>query len=99
MTFNETNPAAVEWMVLLETYNLAEAQVIAGRLEADSIPVMVHQEAAGRALGITVGALGEIKVLVHPADYERALDLIAPDDADELPDSTADITYHLDDDE
>ncbi len=88
-----------EWRIVFETHNSAEAHVIAGRLDASNIPAIVHQEAGGRALGITVGRLGEVKVLVHPDDYDRALAILEPDEPGELPDSTGTIIYHLDDDD
>ena len=39
---------------------------------------MIHQEAGAAAIGITLGNLGEIKVLVSPKDYERAANLLFP---------------------
>jgi len=54
------------------TNNLQEAQVLAGVLKANEIPALIHQEAGATALGITLGNLGEIKILVLQADYERA---------------------------
>ena len=89
--------ALTEWRIIFETYNSAEAQVIVGRLDASGIPALVYQEAGGRALGITVGRLGEVKVLVRPADFERAVAILEPDDSAELPDSTDAIIYHFDD--
>ncbi len=88
-----------EWRIVFETHNSAEAHVIAGRLDASNIPAIVQQEASGRALGITVGRLGEVKVLVRPEDYERAMSILEPDELDELPDSTGTIIYHLDDED
>jgi hypothetical protein len=86
-------------MVAYLTYNLAEAQVIAGRLQAEGIPAMVHQAAGAQAFGITVGILGEIKVLVRPGDYRQAMLILAEDDEiGELPDSFDYITYHFEDD-
>ena len=40
---------------------------------------MLHQEAGATALGITLGNLGEIKVLVSPDDYEEAAALLFPE--------------------
>ncbi len=61
-----------QWIVLYITNNLQEAHVLAGKLKANEIPALIHQEAGATALGITLGNLGEIKILVMPADYERA---------------------------
>ncbi|MBI5671186.1 MAG: DUF2007 domain-containing protein [Chloroflexi bacterium] len=89
----------MEWRIVFTTTNSAEAQVIAGRLRAEQIPVMVHQEAGGRALGITVGRLGEVTVLVRPDDYERAITILEPEAPEELPDSTNSIIYPFGDDD
>ena len=45
---------------------------------------MIHQEAGATALGITLGNLGEIKVLVSPEDYEEAAALLYQEDADQI---------------
>lgn len=87
-------PQDTEWIIIHLTYNAAEAQVIAGKLRAAGIPAMLHQEAAGGALGITVGKLGEIKVLVRPADYAEALIILGLDGQDELPDTAGPVSYY-----
>lgn len=61
-----------QWIAVYITNNLQEAHVLAGKLKANEIPALIHQEAGATALGITLGNLGEIKILVMPADYERA---------------------------
>ncbi|MCY4538352.1 MAG: DUF2007 domain-containing protein [Chloroflexi bacterium] len=61
-----------QWIVVYITNNLQEAHVLAGKLKANEIPALIHQEAGATALGITLGNLGEIKILVMPADYERS---------------------------
>lgn len=89
-----------EWMVVYSTYDLSDAHVVAGRLEVDGIRAFIHRQAGAGALGITIGQLGEITVLVHPAQYKQALALLEPDDPlDELPDRTDDVIYHVDDDD
>lgn len=60
------------WLVVFTTYNPAEAHVIAGRLESEGFHPWVHQEPGGSALGITVGILGEIRVLVAESEFEAA---------------------------
>lgn len=67
-----------DWIAVYITHNLQEAHIIVGRLRANDIPAMIHQEAGAMAIGITLGNLGEIKVLVSPADYERAANLLFP---------------------
>jgi hypothetical protein len=90
-----------EWMIVYITYNVVEAHIIAGRLHSEDIPAMVHQEAGASAIGITLGRLGEVKVLVNPGDYERALAILETeaDDIDALPDTTNNVTYYLDEDD
>ncbi len=61
-----------QWIAVFITNNLQEAHVLAGKLKANEIPALIHQEAGATALGITLGNLGEVKILVMPADYERA---------------------------
>lgn len=73
-----------DWIAVFITHNLPEAHIIVGKLESCDIPAMIHQEAGASAIGITLGNLGEIKILVSPADYERALDLVQPADNDLL---------------
>ena len=87
-----------QWMVVYTTYNIHEAHIVAGRLQSEAIPAMVHQQAGASALGITVGALGQIFVLVRPADYDLALDLLEPDEPDALADDTDRVIFGDDDD-
>lgn len=75
----ETTPGKdhkVQWEVVANAHGLAEAAIIRGRLETESIPARVHQEPAGTALGLTVGLLGEVKVLVPAPLVERALEIL-----------------------
>ncbi|MBZ0296788.1 MAG: DUF2007 domain-containing protein [Anaerolineae bacterium] len=81
------NPDSPIWMVVLTTYNIHEAHIIAGKLQSEDIPAMVHQQAGANAMGITVGAIGEINVLVRESDYETALAVIEPEYPDELSDN------------
>ena len=64
------------WIAVYITHNLPEAHIVLGRLRAHDIPAMLHQEAGAAALGITYGNLGEIKILVSPADYDQAAALL-----------------------
>jgi len=85
---SSSNPA---WSVVFTTYNVAEAHIVAGRLQSEGIHAWVHQEPMGSAIGITVGPLGEVRVLVNEADFEAALDIlnqtpphILPEDVDQI---------------
>ena len=53
------------------------AEIIRGLLEAQDIPVMIAREGAARALGVTVGSLGEIEILVPEQNLEDARAIIA----------------------
>lgn len=83
-------------MVVLTTYNLGEAYIVAGRLESNDIPTSVVQEPAGSALGINIGTLGEIRLVVRAVDYERALSIL--DDQTQLLEEDFDRIIHEDDD-
>ncbi|MEZ4672465.1 MAG: DUF2007 domain-containing protein [Anaerolineae bacterium] len=65
-----------QWKIILETSNMMEAEVVAGRLQSEGIEARIHQEPAGQALGLTVGLLGETVVLVPEADYEAAVAIL-----------------------
>jgi hypothetical protein len=87
---NELTPSNA-WMVVYVAYNEPEAYIVAGRLESEGIKAFVHQEPVGRAYGLSVGPLGEVKVLVHPDNYDQAVDIIDDDefvaeDTDIVPD-------------
>jgi hypothetical protein len=73
-------------LVLVYTaYNPMEAKAIAGNLESRGIKVVTRQEPAGSAIGITIGALGEIELYVREENYTDAtaiLDLDTEDDPD-----------------
>ncbi|MCA9939297.1 MAG: hypothetical protein KC418_11675 [Anaerolineales bacterium] len=76
----ETTPGhdeEVRWVVIQETGGILPAQVIAGSLQAEGIPAIAWQEGAGRAIGLTVGLLGNGYVSV-PQNYEQqARDFLA----------------------
>ena len=72
-------PNDPEWIVAYITHSLQEAHIIAGKLRSSDVHCRIHQEAGATALGITVGNLGEIKVLVSPADFERAEVILFPE--------------------
>jgi hypothetical protein len=66
----------VRWEVVAVTQGLAQAAIIRGRLESEGIPAQVQQEPAGVALGLTVGLLGQAKVLVPEPLVEQALEIL-----------------------
>jgi len=73
-----------DWIAIYITHNLPEAHIIVGKLRSFDIPAMIHQEAGASAIGITLGNLGEIKILVSPADYDRAAELLHPEEAERM---------------
>lgn len=77
-------------MVVYTAYNLPEAHIVAGRLQSEDIPAMVHQVPGASAIGIQIGRLGEVTVLVRAEDYMTALAILEPES---LPDSTDDVRY------
>lgn len=87
------SPPDAEWMVAYVTYNFHEAHIVAGRLQSEDIAAMVHQQAGANAMGIHIGRLGEIRVLVHPQNYDLALSILYPEDPDALPDDVDQIIF------
>ncbi len=85
-----------EWIVIYVTNDFTDAHIIAGRLEVEGIKTFIHRQPGASAFGITVGAFGEISVLVHPHDETHAEAILYPEDPDELPNSTDEISYHFD---
>jgi hypothetical protein len=57
-----------EWVELTEMSGELVADNLRGLLEAQGIPVLLNQEGAGRALGLSVGPLGLTQVLI-PQEY------------------------------
>ena len=91
-----------EWMIVYTTNDEVDAHIVAGRLEVEGIKSFIQREALGGIFGITYGALGEVNVVVNPADYDRALAILEPDELHTLSDDNDDIVYytsHPDDDD
>jgi Putative prokaryotic signal transducing protein len=61
-----------EWVVLEYVPGDLQAEILRGLLEAQGIPVFMSQESAGRAIGLTVGPLGEVTLLVRAEDLQEA---------------------------
>jgi hypothetical protein len=77
---SETTPGGqreARWQTVARTAGLLPAQILAGRLESEGIPVRVWQEGAGQALGLTVGMLGTGHVMVPESYVEQAGQLLA----------------------
>ena len=72
LTGTGKNMESSEWKVVVKMYGMLEAQALVGRLQAEGVPAQAWQEGAGKALGITIGALGEVRVVVPAQFYEEA---------------------------
>lgn len=91
----ETNPGSggeVRWEVVASTPGIAVAHIIAGRLQAEGIPARAWQEAAGQAIGLTVGLLGTGYVSVPQEFTDQALEILAIEEDDE-PDELDDLDH------
>ena len=53
-----------------------EAEIIKGLLTANGVDVWLSQESAGTALGLTVGAMGEVEIMVRAEQAEEARSLL-----------------------
>ena len=76
---------------LVVVYTVAlrlEAERVKSWLEAEGIPAMVSQEGAGAAYGLSIGALGEVDVLVPAARAAEAQALLAAMQSGELEEPT-----------
>jgi hypothetical protein len=62
--------------VAAKVHGDVHADILRGLLEAQEIPVMVAREGAARALGVTVGSLGEIEILVPEEHLAEARQII-----------------------
>ena len=63
----------LRWVSVAKIHDDIQAEVLRGLLEAQDIPVMLSKEGAGRAIGLTVGALGEVDILVPESHRQEAL--------------------------
>jgi hypothetical protein len=61
-----------------------EAEILRSLLEAHGIDVWISQEAAGTAIGLGVGPLGEAHVMVRAADARQAREILADYQAGKL---------------
>ncbi len=60
-----------------------EAEIIKGLLTANGVEVWLSQESAGTALGLTVGAMGEVEIMVRAEQAEEARSLLDQDSEEE----------------
>ena len=65
-----------KWVLVDSTSGMMMAEMLKSLLEAEGILVMLTQEGAGHAMGLTVGPLGEVQVLVASDQEEAAREII-----------------------
>ncbi|MHB8174456.1 MAG: putative signal transducing protein [Nitrospirota bacterium] len=58
------------WTSVYTTYDESEAAIIQGFLENEGIPCRVESSKDAR-LPFLSGKMGEIKILVHPEDFDK----------------------------
>ncbi len=76
-----------KWVVAAKIPGEFQAELIRGLLEAQGLNVYLSIEGAARAIGITVGSLGEVDVMVPEEELEEALEIINSYHAGEFEDS------------
>lgn len=74
---------SAKWEIVARTSGLIPAQIIAGRLRSEGIPVRAWQEAAGQAIGLTVGILGTGYVAVPQEFLSRAEAILDENETDQ----------------
>lgn len=72
------------WMIAYITNDIQEAGIVAGRLKHEGIMAILDHMPGMSAFGLTLGSWGEVRVLVHPNDYDLALDILNPPGPDQL---------------
>ncbi|MBI5025450.1 MAG: DUF2007 domain-containing protein [Nitrospirae bacterium] len=64
-----------EWVELLVTYDLIEANIVKGLLEGEGIKV-IFRSSKVTPYPVNIGKMGEIKLLVRAEDLQKAKDVI-----------------------
>ncbi len=64
------------WVVVTRTEGALEAEILRGLLEANGIPVVISQEGAASAIGLSVGPLALVDILVPREHQESAQNLL-----------------------
>jgi hypothetical protein len=63
-------------VVVWEAANRMEAEIVAGRLNSENIPTIIHGDVSGSLYGLTTGSLAAANVLVPAALAEKALAIL-----------------------
>lgn len=69
-------------VVLLETEDPAEADIVRSKLEAFDIPCIIRNESAGHLFGIMLDGLARTKILVPEDCLELAREALKPGELD-----------------
>ena len=67
-------------VVLLETQDPVEADVVKTKLESFGIPCLLKRESAGHLYGIMIDGLAAVRILVPEESLELARQAIGPED-------------------
>jgi hypothetical protein len=65
-----------KWVVVTEVSGELQASLVRNFLEAQGIKVFLNQEGAGKAVGLSVGPLGEVQILVPENQKETAKKIV-----------------------
>ncbi|MBN2397353.1 MAG: DUF2007 domain-containing protein [Deltaproteobacteria bacterium] len=66
-----------QWKIVHVAAGMIEANIVAGRLETEGIPVRFRYEAVGVIYGLTLDGLGKVEVLVPAEHVAEALEALA----------------------
>ena len=66
-----------KWVMLTTVSGEMQAELMRGLLEAQGIPVLLMQESAGRAIGISNSPLGEVEIHVSKSRLQEGRNVIA----------------------
>ena len=64
------------WEVITEVSGELQAGLLRNLLEAQGIKVFLNQEGAGRAVGLTLGPLGEVQIMVPEHQSQEARQIV-----------------------
>lgn len=67
---DSNQPDSREYVPIYTAYGKLAGEMVRLLLESMEIPAKMMQESAGVALGLTIGMLGQVKILV-PLEHER----------------------------
>jgi hypothetical protein len=77
-------PRKIREEVVYVAEGMLEAESVKILLESFGITAFLNQESAGTAYGFTVGILGQVDVIVSPAQVEEAKQVVADMEAGKL---------------